>query len=218
MPYPPSKEVPFRLEPERTALFVVDMQNDFVREGAPLEVPDARDTLEANRRAIAAARDLGMPVLYSKFLSGPEYTLAWEWSPMNGPEQKCCWKGHLRHYPDLGREADGSDVVDEIYPEPQDPIVEKYGYSAFFHTNALEHLRARHRDMLVVTGTVTQICVEDTVRSAFHHGLRTVVASDAVSSFDAELHRASLRGMGMKYARVLSVTKAFEELTGVRAT
>lgn len=212
MPYPPSKDMPFRLDAERSALFIIDMQNDFVREGAPLEVPDARATFQAHRRLIQGARALGMPVLYSRFLSGPEYTLTWEWSPMNGPEQKCCWKGHMRYYPDLGREADGSDVVEEIYPEPHDVIVEKYGYSAFFHTNAREHLRARHRDMLVVTGTVTQICVEDTVRSAFHHGLRTVVVEDAVSSFDGELHRASLRGMAMKYARVLAADDALREL------
>ena len=213
MPYPIDKELPFRLDTDRCALFIVDMQNDFVREGAPLEVPDARTTFDAHRRLIDHARGHGIPVFYSRFLAGPEYTLLWEWSPMAGPEQKCCWKGHLRYYPDLEREADGSDVVDEIYPEPSDVIVEKLGYSAFFHTNALEHLRARHRDMLIVTGTVTQICVEDTVRSAFHHGLRTVVASDAVSSFDPELHRAALRGLEMKYARVMSSHDVVGELT-----
>jgi len=212
MPYPVTKRTAFDLESGRTALLVVDMQNDFVRVGAPLEVPDARATIPATQRLIAFARDQGMPVIYTRFLAGPEYTLLWEWSPVVGPETKCCWKGHYRYYEDIGREVDGSDVIDELYPQPGDGIVEKYGYNAFFGTNMLDMLRAHHRDMIIVAGTVTQICVEDTVRGAFHYGIRAVVASDAVSSFDDELHRVALRGIDMKYGRVLDVQGIMEEV------
>ena len=212
MPYPVTKRTAFDLESGRTALLVVDMQNDFVRVGAPLEVPDARATIPTTQRLIAFARDQGMPVIYTRFLAGPEYTLLWEWSPVVGPETKCCWKGHYRYYEDIGREVDGSDVIDELYPQPGDGIVEKYGYNAFFGTNMLDMLRAHHRDMIIVAGTVTQICVEDTVRGAFHYGIRAVVASDAVSSFDDELHRVALRGIDMKYGRVLDVAGIMEEV------
>ncbi len=212
MPYPVTKRTAFDLESSRTALLVVDMQNDFVRVGAPLEVPDARATIPTTQRLIAFARDQGMPVIYTRFLAGPEYTLLWEWSPVVGPETKCCWKGHYRYYEDIGREVDGSDVIDELYPQPGDGIVEKYGYNAFFGTNMLDMLRAHHRDMIIVAGTVTQICVEDTVRGAFHYGIRAVVASDAVSSFDDELHRVALRGIDMKYGRVLDVAGIMEEV------
>jgi ureidoacrylate peracid hydrolase len=66
----------------------------------------------------------------------------------------------------------------------------------------------------VVTGTVTQICVEDTVHGAFHEGYRTVVVSDAVSSYDEELHRATLRNIDLKYGRVLSANEVLAELAG----
>jgi nicotinamidase-related amidase len=88
--------------------------------------------------------------------------------------------------------------------ESEDTLVDKYGYNAFFRTNLADRLTSLHRDMPIITGTVTQICVEDTVRGAFHHGFPTIVVSDAVSSFDPELHAASLRNMEMKYARVLT--------------
>jgi len=186
----------------RPALLIVDMQNDFVRKGAPLEVPDARRTLPAHRRLIEAARARGLPVIYTRFLSRPEYDLLWEWSPQCRPPTCCCWKGHKRRYEDAARELDCSDVVDEIYPEPADPIVEKYGYGAFHDTGLAGLLRARGIEGLLVTGTVTQICVEETAREAFHHGFRTTVVADAVSSFAPDLHAATLKNLAMKFGWV----------------
>src|SRR5687768_14196460 len=98
----------------RPALLIVDMQNDFVREGAPLEVPDARATLPAHRRLIEAARRRGVPVVYTKFLSRTEDDLLWEWSPQCRPPTCCCWKGHLRRYADEPDELECTDVVAEI--------------------------------------------------------------------------------------------------------
>jgi nicotinamidase-related amidase len=186
----------------RPALLIVDMQNDFVRVGAPLEVPDARASLPAHRRLIAAARRRGLPVIYTKFLSRPRYDLLWEWSPECRPPTRCCWKGHLRRYEDSARELDCTDVVDEIYPEPADPIVEKYGYGAFHDTGLAQLLRERGIEALLVTGTVTQICVEETAREAFHHGFRTTLVADAVSSFAPDLHAATLRNFAMKFGWV----------------
>src|SRR5205814_214287 len=82
------------------ALVVVDMQNDFVRIGAPLEVPEARPTIPVHQRLLAACRERSIPVIYTKFVAGPERTLVWEWSPVLAPPVCCCWKGFLRHYDD----------------------------------------------------------------------------------------------------------------------
>jgi len=112
------------------AVVVVDMQNDFVRVGAPLEVAEARATIPAHQALLAACRARAIPVIYTKFVAGPERTLIWEWSPVLAPPVCCCWKGFLRHYEDVGKELDCSDIVNEIYPEPGDPIVDKFGYGA----------------------------------------------------------------------------------------
>jgi nicotinamidase-related amidase len=205
---------PFTLDPERSALLVVDMQNDFVRQGAPQEVPTARDTLPTIHRLIKGFRDVARPVVYTKFLSGPGETLMWAWSPECAPPTRSCWPGVMRAYADADRELEGPDVVGEIYPEPGDPIVEKYGYDAFHHTKLTDLLRANHVTDLIVVGTVTQICVQDTVHGAFHEGYRTVVVSDAVSSYDEELHRTTLRNIELKYGRVMSADEALVALSG----
>ena len=67
------------------ALLIVDMQNDFVRVGAPLEVPQARETITVHRELIAFCRERDIPVLYTKFVAGPGRTLIWEWSPVLAP-------------------------------------------------------------------------------------------------------------------------------------
>ena len=187
---------------EHPALLVVDMQNDFVRQGAPLEVPDARATIPANRALIAAFRDRGLPVVYTKFLARQEYTLLWEWSPQCRPPTKCCWKGHRRSYADATGELDCTDVVEELYPRSGEEIVEKYGYGSFHETDLADRLRAKGIRSLAVTGTVTQICVEETAREAFHHGFRTTVVVDAVSSFAPVLHAAALKNFAMKFGWV----------------
>ena len=211
MPYPQSKEQPFEIDRQRSALIIVDMQNDFVRQGAPLEVPSARDTVDPQNRLLAAAHALDIPVVFTRFIAGPSYTLIWEWSPELGPETKCCWPGYVREYLDRDKGLDAAEIIDELELGAGDIVVDKYGYNAFFRTNLASHLESRGRDTVVVAGTVTQICVEDTVRGAFHHGYRTVVASDAVSSFDDELHDASLRSMEMKYARVMGAEEILVE-------
>jgi nicotinamidase-related amidase len=75
----------------RPALVVVDMQNDFVRVGAPLEVPEARATIGPHQTLLDACRRRGIPVVYTKFVAGPERTLVWEWSPQLAPPVHCCW-------------------------------------------------------------------------------------------------------------------------------
>lgn len=187
---------------ERAALVVVDMQNDFVRVGSPLEVPDARLTIPVQRRLIAEFRSARRPVIFTQFLSRETENLLWLWSPMCAPDIRCCWKGHLRRYDDAQGDLDCTEVVDELQPEPRDIRIEKYGYGAFHGTALDGHLRALGVRSLVITGTVTQICVEETAREAFHHGYRTTVVSDGVSSFAPDLHAAALKNFAMKFGWV----------------
>ena len=77
---------------ENPVLLIVDMQNDFVRPGAPLEVPDALLTIPAHQSLIAGFRDRALPIVYTKFITTPYRSLIWNWSPECEPETKCCWK------------------------------------------------------------------------------------------------------------------------------
>jgi nicotinamidase-related amidase len=203
---PSTSRIAAQLDPaERVAdpaLVIVDMQNDFVRAGAPLEVPDARATIPAHRRLIERFRALRRPVVYTRFLSLETDNLLWLWSPQCHPDTRACWPGHLRRYDDADDLLDCAAVVDELASRPGDIVVDKYGYGAFHDTDLDDRLRAAGVRSLVVTGTVTQICVEETAREAFHHGYRTTVVADAVSSFAPHLHAATLENLAMKFGWV----------------
>jgi len=205
-------ERPFDIDPSRTALIVVDMQNDFVRVGAPLEVPDARGTIDPIRKTIELFRRLQRPVVFTRFVAGPGETLLWKWSPQLRPPVNCCRPGFLRRYQDSDGELDCVAVIDELPVEPEDYVVDKYWYGAFFRTNLYDILLAEHVDTVVVCGTVTQICVEETAREAFHLSLKTVVLSDGVSSYDTEMHAATLKNFALKFGRVLDSRGLAEEM------
>lgn len=194
------------------ALVIVDMQNDFVREGAPMEVPDARQTIPQHRRLIDFCREAGIPIIYTRFLAGPKRTLMWEWSPQLEAPTLACRRGHQRYYADVDRTLDCADVIDEIYPRPGDYIVDKYGYGAFHSTNLDDTLHSLGVESLIITGTVTQICVEETGREAFHHGYKTTLVADAVSSYLPDLHAATLKNFAFKFGWVLTTDEVLAAL------
>jgi nicotinamidase-related amidase len=197
------------------ALIVVDMQNDFVRVGAPMEVPDARATIPNHQLLLDAWRERQAPIIYTRFIAGPQRTLMWNWSPQLEPPVCCCWPGFRRFYSDVQRELDCADVIDELYPRPEDAVIDKYGYGAFYNTSLSDRLRAQGIDTVVITGTATQICVDETARGAFNSGFNAVTVSDAVSSFAPDLHAATLKNLAMKFGHVWT---ALEVVAAVRGT
>jgi nicotinamidase-related amidase len=198
------------------ALIIVDMQNDFVREGAPLEVPEARATITHHQKLIASCRETDIPIIYTRYLAGPRRTLIWEWTPQLEPPVLACQRGHARLYADVNRTLDCTDVIDEIYPQAGDHIVDKYGYGAFHNTNLDEILRSLGVQSLIITGTVTQICVEETGREAFHRGYKTTLVADAVSSYLPDLHEATLKNFALKFGWVSSTDEVLQTLSGRR--
>lgn len=209
-------KIPYTLKKGKTAVIVVDMQNDFVRVGAPMSLQSCRDAIPNAKKVLEACRAAKMPVVYLKFITGPKQTLVWTWSPQEFPPQKCCWKHYKRYYPDIRRKAECSDIIDELYPEPKDYIVEKYGYNGFYNTNLEGILRANHIEYLVVFGALTPICVDDTIAGAFERQFKVLAVSDAMGTFDAEFHRFSLRKINMKYGRVLTTREFLKELAAAR--
>ena len=187
-----------------TALVVVDMQNDFVRRGAPLEVPDARSTIGSHRRLLKYFRDLKGVIVFTRFIAGPRQTLIWNWSSVLAPPTCCCWPGFMRTYSDVEGPRDAAAVIDELEPLPTELQIDKYNYGAFHRTSLLDSLTAQDVDTVVVTGTVTQVCVDETARGAFREGLKAIMVSDAVSSFDPALHQATLANFAMKFGWVMT--------------
>ena len=199
----------------RATLVIVDLQNDFVRQGAPMEVPGVRATLPPVQKLIAAARAAAWPVIYTKFVAGPCRTLLWNWSPQM-EQFGVCQRRLKRRYADLSEERLCADVVDEIHPQPHDYVVDKYGYSAFHNTNLSDILASEGRDTIVVVGTVTHICVAETVHDGFAQGLKVVVASDCVTSLAPDLQAAFLKNFALKFGYVATSDEILAAIAGTR--
>ena len=203
----------FEFQKDKTAIIIVDLQNDFIREGAPLLVKEALGTVPANQKLIAFARKNNIPVIFTKFVTGKTPSLLWNWSP-EIEAHKCCRRGFTRFYPDIGRTGQCSDVIDELKPIlPEDYVIEKYHYSSFRNTALLDILRSEGADTIVVTGTVTQICVEDTAHDGFAEGFKVIVASDCVSTWDPLQQQAALENIANKYGMVMRSDELMRQLT-----
>ena len=177
-----------------------------------MELSLCRAAVPNVKRVIDACRAGRIPIVFLKFIAGPKESLIWTWSPKLVPEVKCCWKNHKRSYQDLEREAEVADIIEELSPEPNDYIVEKYSYGGFYETNLHSILLACHVTDVIVLGCATPFCVDDTVTEAFNRQYRVFLVSDATGSFDEDFHRSSLRRIGMKYGRVLTTEELLDEL------
>lgn len=161
------------------ALLVIDMLADFVRPGAPLEVPATRDILPALRRRIARARRRGEQVVYvcdSHRKNDPEF------SRMGWP-------------PHAVAGTPGAAVVDEIAPEPGDVVVEKKTYSAFHRTALQSVLRRRGVRVLSLSGCVTNICILYTAADAAMRGYDVTVDEALVAGLAPDTHAFALDQM-----------------------
>jgi len=166
---------------ERTvdrALLVIDMLNDFVREGASLDCgPAAREIVPRIAGRIRAARAEGVPVVYvcdSHREDDPEF----EMFPPH------CVAG-----------TEGAKVVDELRPAPSDIVVPKRRYSGFFGSDLDLYLRELGARDLILTGVCTNICVLYTAADARMLGYRVTVPRDSVATFDEDAGRFALKEM-----------------------
>ena len=192
------------------ALLVIDMQNDFVRRGAPFEVPEARETIPIIGQLITHFRDRSRPVIYTRYVAHPLYLplkRKLPWIAALEPPVNACVPGFERAYADVDGSRDGADIIDELRPQPGELVIDKIYFSAFHNTDLDRELTARAVGSVVVTGTVAEMCVEDTARHAVHFGLPTVLVSDAVSSSNPEGKRAALEGFARNYGWVMSASE-----------
>jgi nicotinamidase-related amidase len=93
----------------------------------------------------------------------------------------------------LIRGEPGHDIVRELYPRPDEPVVDKPGKGAFYATDLHLMLENRGIESLVVCGVTTEVCVNTTVREANDRGYRCIVPADCCGSYFPEFHEMALR-------------------------
>lgn len=99
--------------------------------------------------------------------------------------------------------APGFNILEELAPEDGETIIRKTSYGAFNSTNIENQLREMDINSLIVTGCVTNFCVETTVRDAADRGFSVMVVDEAVAGFSAESHKATLHSLRSGFAAVI---------------
>jgi ureidoacrylate peracid hydrolase len=202
-----------RLEPGRTALLVVDMQHGFLDPGEALEVPQARAIVPVIQQLLGAFRRRGWPVAFSEFVYDPALPLlVGEVHPEHQPAPPGDPGGFGRPSSSCLAGHPSAATVAPLAPAPGEILVRKHGYDAFAGTALDGALRARRVQALVVTGTMTDICVLATVVGAFHREYRITVVQDAVATLWPEIQRATLDIIERAYGRVAPAARVLEEL------
>jgi biuret amidohydrolase len=156
----------FTIEPRRSVLIVIDMQNAFVAEGAVFETPGARAMIPRLEHLIKFARTSGIPIVWTQSDHRPPYggLMLRKFPPI--AQGHILWQGEPSY---------------EMYPQMLQPRegkleykIVKHKFDAFFETDLDAILRYHQVDTVIITGTATNACCESTARSAFMRDYKVV--------------------------------------------
>jgi len=190
------------LDPAKTALVVVDMQNAFMLPGVAHSLcPMAQEIVPNINRLARAVRATGGTVFWIKTTFTEEALRTWStYFEMTSPERVA------KRIEALTANSLGHALWSGLDVQPQDPIVEKNRFSAFIQgSSALAAaLRARGLDTILVTGTVTNVCCESTARDAMMLNFKTIMVTDANAAATDEDHNASLIAFFLTFGDIMS--------------
>jgi biuret amidohydrolase len=190
------------------------MQNDFVQEGAPIEIPRARAMVPRLNRLLNVCRAHQIPVIYLHHV-------------IRGGDIDA---GRLAdHYEAIRNNhaiiagTPNVEIYDELKPQPGDLVVAKPRYSAFYGTDLEAILRSKGIDTLIISGTVTNVCCESTTRDAFSRDDKVIFLSDGNAAGDLpdmgfgpvsaeESQKVVLTVLAMCFAQVSSIDQVMAEI------
>ena len=169
----------------KTALLIIDMQNDFCLPGAPLEIKGAMSVVPQIKKALDASRKWGLPIIYiirhyRADGSDVEITRYHDFMKKGG----ACIRG-----------TKGAEIIDELKPLKGDYIITKRRWSAFFQTELDILLRRLNVNQIVVTGIQTPNCIRATVWDANSLDYEVIVLTDGTAAKTPDVHRANLYDM-----------------------
>jgi ureidoacrylate peracid hydrolase len=207
-------EVKYPIIPEKTAMIVVDMQNDFVQEGAPIEIPRARAMVPRLNRLLNVCRAHQIPVIYiHHVIRGGDIDAG----------RLADHHEAIRNNQAIIAGTPNVEIYDELKPQPGDLVVAKPRYSAFYGTDLEAILRSKGIDTLIISGTVTNVCCESTTRDAFSRDYKVIFLSDGNAAGDLpdmgfgpvsaeEIQKVVLTVLAMCFAQVSSIDQVMAEI------
>jgi ureidoacrylate peracid hydrolase len=203
----------------KSALIIVDMQNDFLHpEGsfgtrareapeAGIDMPFLLGTIPQVKRLAEAFRKAGRPVVYIAHVLKPDYSDAqfpyWRLGLTPGGNRPHCVEGTW-----------GAQIIDELQPLEGEHVVVKKVFRGFSNTPLDTILRNLEVTTCIVSGVTTCVCVSNTVRGGVEHNYRMVLVNDAVAEVSRDTHDAELKTMARVFADVKTTDEVVASLSG----
>jgi nicotinamidase-related amidase len=211
----PFAPVTWDLEPGRTALVLIDPQNDFLHpEGwyalRGIDISHMRRVIEPIKSLVAEARRHDVPIIWTRHGFR---------DPVDGG-----WIVSLRPFLQEGglrEDTWGYEVLAELGPQEHDRFVRKNRLSAFFQTNLDLLLRASDALTVIFAGVLTNQCVAATSKDAMFRDYKPIVVEEAVGTTVPHLHGPALEMMSIGWAEVRNLEDtlaALRELAPARDT
>jgi ureidoacrylate peracid hydrolase len=187
-----ARPAPLSIDTARTAVIVVDMQNDFgsksgMFDRAGIDISGIQKAVAPTAHVLEAARNAGIKIVYLKMAYQPDLSDLGDPDSVNRVRHLQLGVGKNVTAPDgspsriLIRDTWNSGILDELEPQADDAVIYKTRFSGFYQTDLDARLRELDIKNLVVTGCTTSICVESTVRDAMFRDYRCVLLSDCMS-------------------------------------
>ncbi len=196
----------FDITPERCALLVIDMQDEFVKpHWSPDWVPEATKQVPRIKKLIERCRSRKVPVIFTVYSKTHNYLDR----PMTG-------KFMPGRYSELGIDfsqfyVDGR-VWHELTPEGDEIVIRKSSYGAFYDTPLETILKNLKKDTVIICGTLTNYCCGATARQAYERSFKVVFGSDVTSTDDPEMQEPELKVLRKGFAKVLTADEIIATL------
>lgn len=191
----PADPYPYRLDPDRTALVVIDMQRDFMEPGGFGHVLGTMALLRAIVPTVAALlglfRRMGWPVIHTRESHAPDLSDCPPAKRLRGNREiRIGDPGPMGRV--LVRGEPGSEIVAVCAPMPGETVMDKPGKGMFCNAGAERMLRGRGITHLVFAGVTTEVCVQTSMREANDRGFEGLLISDATESYVPAFKAATL--------------------------
>lgn len=194
----PYNQHAMRLNVERSALMVIDMQEFFLDPQSPSFTCGGIAILPNVIRLLGAFRQADLPVIYTRHVHRADGSdagiMGWWWDGM-------CIEG-----------SPESEIHSEIVPQSGEQVILKRRYSSFYNTDLDTVLRGFKVEDLVITGLMTNLCCETTARDAYMRDYRVLIPADATGSVCEEMHVASLLNLAFGFAYVTKTAEIVSQL------
>ena len=198
-------DVKFEIKPDKCALIVIDMQDEFVKpEWASSWIPEATRQVPKIKRLIEYCRSKKIPVIYTAFKDTHSF--------MDRPKT-----GELMpiRYPHLGNDPawfkEGK-IWHEISPKANELVIYKPSYGAFYDTPLETILKNLNKDTIIISGTLTNYCCGTTARQGYERGFKVIFGSDVTSTDNPDMQEPELQVLRKGFAKVLDSERIIESL------